>query len=129
LVRLILDSSMGSYPVVIGTGVQKELRETISRLDPTGVAIVTDTNVRPWALKVAKAIKPAGLKLGLLAVPPAERSTTPSQLKEVPGFLGSQRLDRGRAVVPVRRGVVAVFDPKRHKTVLVRAGHRLLVPA
>ena len=74
MVRLILDSSMGSYPVLIGTNIHRELRSVVSRLDPTGVAIVTDTNVRPWAAKVDKTIKRAGLKTSILTVPAGERS-------------------------------------------------------
>src|SRR5207253_101763 len=45
----------------MGTNLQRELRNVITRMDPTGAAIVTDTNVRPWAVKVAKAIKGAGV--------------------------------------------------------------------
>jgi hypothetical protein len=59
LVRLILDSSTGTYPVVIGSNIHRELRGVISRLDPTGVAIITDSNVRPLAAKVARSSEPA----------------------------------------------------------------------
>ncbi len=74
MVRLILDSSTGGYPVLIGTNLQRELRNVVSRLDPTGAAIITDTNVRPHAVKVAKAIKRAGLKTSIHAIPASERS-------------------------------------------------------
>jgi len=59
LVRLIVDAARGSYPVVIGTDVHRELRNLVRRLDPSSAVIVTDSNVRPWAQKVAKAVKPS----------------------------------------------------------------------
>ena len=106
MVRLILDSSSGGYPVVIGSNLHRELRNVIARLDPTGAAIVTDTNARPWALKVAKAIKRAGLKTGLLAIPAGERSKSMLRLQEVLAFLERQQIDRGGCVIAVGGGTV-----------------------
>jgi 3-dehydroquinate synthase len=106
VVRLILDSSMGSYPVLIGTNIHRELRSVVARLDPTGVAIVTDTNVRPWAAKVAKTIKRAGLKTSILTVPAGERSKSIAQLQNVLAFLEKQRIDRGGVVIAVGGGTV-----------------------
>jgi 3-dehydroquinate synthase len=106
VVRLILDSSMGSYPVVIGTGLQRELRAMMARLDPTGAAIITDTNVRPWAVKVARSIKRAGLKTDMLVVPAGERTKSMSQLREVLTFLERSRIDRGGVVIAVGGGTV-----------------------
>jgi len=95
LVRLILDSSAGSYPVVIGSNIHRELRSVVTRLDPTGVAIITDSNVRPWAVKVSKSIKRAGLKTAIHVIPVGERSKSMNQLQEVLAFLERQRIDRG----------------------------------
>jgi len=106
VVRLILDSSTGGYPVLIGSNLHRELRNVIARLDPTGAAIVTDTNARPWALKVAKAIKRAGLKTGLLAIPAGERSKSMLRLQEVLAFLERQQIDRGGCVIAVGGGTV-----------------------
>jgi 3-dehydroquinate synthase len=106
LVRLILDSSSGSYPVVIGSNLHRELRAAVSRLDPTGVAIVTDSNVRPWATKVAKSIKRAGLKTAIHVIPVGERSKSMAQLHEVLAFLERQRIDRGGCVIAVGGGTV-----------------------
>jgi 3-dehydroquinate synthase len=106
LVRLILDTPSGGYPVVIGTNLQRELRNAISRLDPTGAAIVTDANVRPWAVKVAKTIKRAGLKTAILSVPAGERSKSLERLQEVLGFLERQHIDRGGVVIAVGGGTV-----------------------
>jgi 3-dehydroquinate synthase len=106
LVRLILDSSSGGYPVVIGTNMQRELRGVITRLDPTGAAIVTDTNVRPLAMRVAKAIKRAGLKTSIHAVPAGERAKSMSHLQEVLSFLERQQIDRGGCVIAVGGGTV-----------------------
>jgi 3-dehydroquinate synthase len=106
LVRLILDSSSGSYPVLIGTNLQRELRNTITRLDPTGAAIITDSNVRPWAVKVAKAIKRSGLKTSIHVVPAGERSKSVTRLEEVLWFLERNKIDRGGCVIAVGGGAV-----------------------
>src|ERR1700716_273141 len=97
---------MGSYPVLIGTNIHRELRSVVARLDPTGVAIVTDTNVRPWAAKVAKTIKRAGLKTSIITVPAGERSKSMAQLQNVLAFLEKQRIDRGGVVIAVGGGTV-----------------------
>jgi 3-dehydroquinate synthase len=104
--RLILDSSSGGYPVLIGSNLQRELRNVVTRLAPTGAAIVTDTNVRPWAVKVSKAIRRAGLKTAIHAVPASERSKSMSQLQAVLDFLERQRIDRGGIVIAVGGGTV-----------------------
>ncbi|MGH7765112.1 MAG: 3-dehydroquinate synthase [Candidatus Dormibacteraceae bacterium] len=107
MVRLILDSASGSYPVVIGTNLQRELRSVVSRLEPTGVAIVTDTNVRPWAAKVvARAVKRSGLKTAIHAVPAGERSKSMAQLHDVLAFLERIGIDRGGCVIAVGGGTV-----------------------
>lgn len=106
MVRLILDSSAGGYPVLIGTNLQRELRNVVTRLDPTGAAIITDTNVRPWAVKVAKAIKRAGLKTSIHTVPAGEHSKTMVQLQHVLSFLERQQIDRGGCVIAVGGGTV-----------------------
>lgn len=106
MVRLILDTPSGGYPVLIGTNLHRELRNTIARLDPTGAAIVTDSNVRPWAVKVAKTIKRAGLKTAILSVAPGERAKSLAQLDDVLGFLERERIDRGGIVIAVGGGTV-----------------------
>ncbi len=106
MVRLILDSSSGGYPVLIGTNLSRELRDVVSRLDPTGAAIVTDSNVRPYANKVAKAIKMAGLKTAIHAIPASERSKSMTQLDNVLAFLERQQIDRGGCVIAVGGGTV-----------------------
>jgi len=78
----------------------------VARLDPTGAAIVTDTNVRPLAVKVAKAIKRAGLKTAIHAIPAGERSKSMAQLQSVLSFLERQQLDRGGCVIAVGGGTV-----------------------
>ena len=106
MVRLILDSPSGSYPVIIGSNIHRELRGAVARLDPSGVAIVTDSNVRPWANKVAKSIKRAGLKTAIHVIPAGERSKSIHQLHEVLAFLERQRIDRGGLVIAVGGGTV-----------------------
>jgi 3-dehydroquinate synthase len=106
LVRLILDSSTGSYPVVIGSNIHRELRGVVARMDPTGVAIITDANVRPWAVKVSKSIKRAGVKTAIHVIPVGERSKSMAQLQDVLAFLERQRIDRGGCVIAVGGGTV-----------------------
>ena len=106
MVRLIIDSATGGYPVLIGTGLNRELRDIITRLNPTGAAIVTDTNVQPYANKVAKAIKRAGLKTPIHAIPASERSKSMDQLEGVLSFLERQQIDRGGCVIAVGGGTV-----------------------
>jgi len=106
VVRLILDSSSGGYPVLIGTNMQRELRDVVTRLGPTGAAIVTDSNVRPYANKVAKAIKRAGLKTAIHSIPAGERSKSMTQLGGVLAFLERQQIDRGGCVIAVGGGTV-----------------------
>jgi 3-dehydroquinate synthase len=106
VVRLILDSSSGGYPVLIGTNMQRELRDVVTRLDPTGAAIITDTNVRPYASRVAKAIKRAGLKTAIHSIPAGERSKSMTQLEDVLAFLERQQIDRGGCVIAVGGGTV-----------------------
>jgi 3-dehydroquinate synthase len=67
---------------------------------------VTDTNVRPLAARVAKAIKRAGLKTSIHAVPAGERSKSLSRLEDVLAFLERERIDRGGCVIAVGGGTV-----------------------
>ena len=106
MVRLILEAPGGSYPVVIGTGLQKELRATMGRLDPTSVVIVTDTNVKPWAARVARAIRRAGLKSPTYVMPAGERSKSVERLQDLLHFLERSRVDRGGCVIAVGGGTV-----------------------
>src|SRR6266571_34030 len=90
----------------MGTNLQRELRNVITRMDPTGAAIVTDTNVRPWAVKVAKAIKRAGLQTAIHVLPAGERSKSMVELERILTFLERQRIDRGGCVIAVGGGTV-----------------------
>ncbi len=106
MVRLILDSATGSYPVLIGSNIHRELKSVLSGIDPTGVAIITDANVRPWARKVARSIKRAGLNTPIHVVPVGERSKSMTQLHSVLAFLERQHIDRGGCVIAVGGGTV-----------------------
>jgi 3-dehydroquinate synthase len=106
LVRLIIEAPAGSYPVVIGTNIHRELRGAIARLDPTAAAIVTDRNVLPSARKVAKAIKRAGVKTPIHVIRPGERSKSMAAVGEVLAFLERQKVDRGGCVIAVGGGTV-----------------------
>jgi 3-dehydroquinate synthase len=106
LVRLINEAPAGSYPVVIGSDINRELRGAVSRLDPTSAAIITDRNVLPWAKKVARTVKRAGVKTPIHVIHPGERSKSLSALGEVLTFLERERVDRGGCVIAVGGGTV-----------------------
>jgi 3-dehydroquinate synthase len=106
VVRLIVDAARGSYPVIIGTDVHRELRNVIRRLDPTSAVIVTDSNVRQWAHKVAKAVKPSGVKPSIYSVKAGERSKSIAALHDVLAFFERQKIDRGGVVIAVGGGTV-----------------------
>jgi 3-dehydroquinate synthase len=106
LVRLIIEAPAGSYPVVIGNNIHRELRGTVARLDPTAAAIVTDANVLPWARKVARTIKRAGVKTPIHVIRPGERSKSMAALGDMLSFLERQRIDRAGCVIAVGGGTV-----------------------
>jgi len=106
MVRLIVEAPAGSYPVVIGSNIQRELRGAVARLDPTAAAIVTDANVLPWAKKVARTVKRAGVKTPIHVILPGERSKSMAAFGEVLAFLERQKVDRGGCVIAVGGGTV-----------------------
>ena len=106
MVRLIIEAPAGSYPVVIGSGIHRELRGAVARLDPTAAAIVTDANVLPWAKKVARGIKRAGVKTPIHVMRPGERSKSLDTLGDVLAFLERQKVDRGGCIIAVGGGTV-----------------------
>ena len=106
MVRLIIEAPAGSYPVVIGTNLNRELRGAVARLDATAAPIVTDANVLPWAKKVAKTIKRAGVKSPIHVIAPGERSKSLSALGDLLGFLEREKVDRAGCVVAVGGGTV-----------------------
>lgn len=106
MVRLIVDTPGGTYPVHIGSGALKELKPTLARLEPTSAVVVTDANVRPWAQAVLKAVKSSRLKPLLYVVPASERSKSLASLGAMLAFMERKRVDRGGVVIAVGGGVV-----------------------
>jgi 3-dehydroquinate synthase len=106
MVRLIVDTPGGTYPVHIGAGALKVLKPTLARLEPTGVVVVTDANVRPWAQAVAKTLKSSRLKPLIYVVPASERSKSLSALGGLLAFMERKRIDRGGVVIAVGGGMV-----------------------
>ncbi|HEV2034004.1 MAG TPA: 3-dehydroquinate synthase [Candidatus Dormibacteraeota bacterium] len=106
MVCLIIEVPSGTYPVVIGSNLNRELRSVVARLDPTIAAIVTDRNVLPLAKKVAKAVKRAGVKTPIHVIPAGERSKSMAAFGDVLAFLERERVDRSGAVIAVGGGMV-----------------------
>ena len=106
MVRLIVEAPAGSYPVLIGSNLHRELRAGVARLDPTSAPIVTDSNVLPWAKKVARTIKRAGVKTPIHVIRAGERSKSMSALHDLLAFLERQKVDRAGCVIAVGGGTV-----------------------
>lgn len=106
MVRLIVDVATGSYPVVIGSDLRRDLRGVVRRLDPSAVAIVTDRNVARIAEKVARTVKVPRVKTAIHVVPPGERSKSMAALRDLLAFLERKRIDRSGVVVAVGGGTV-----------------------
>src|SRR5206468_14916 len=106
VVRLIVDTSGGTYPVHIGKGALKELKPTLSRLEPTGIVIVTDTNVVKRAQAVAKSIRSSRLKPSVYVLPAGERSKSLTALGGLLAFMERKRINRGGCVIAVGGGTV-----------------------
>jgi 3-dehydroquinate synthase len=106
VVRLIVDAARGSYPVIIGSGVHRELRNVVRRLDPSSAVIVADSNVRGWANKVAKAVKPTGVRPSIYVVRAGEHMKSMTALRDVLAFFERQKIDRDGVVIAVGGGTV-----------------------
>ena len=106
MVRLIVDVPSGSYPVVIGQNLKRELKGVINRLDPTAVVIITDSNVKSWAESVARTVKSGRVKVSIYVVPAGERSKSLAGLGGVLAFLERKRIDRGAVIIAVGGGTV-----------------------
>ena len=106
MVRLIVDTPGGTYPVHIGRGALKQLRSTMERLEPTGAVVIADRSVRPVAQAVAKHLKSARVKNATYYVPGGETSKTLASLGGALAFLERHRIDRGGCVVAVGGGTI-----------------------
>ena len=106
MVRLIVDTPSQTYPVVIGTNLNSELRRVVRRLDPSSVVIVTDSNVSRWAEKIARNLKPARFKTSIYVAPAGERSKSMTRLADVLAFMERKRVDRAGLVIAVGGGTV-----------------------
>jgi 3-dehydroquinate synthase len=106
VVRLIAEVQSGSYPVIIGSNLNRELRRIVDRLDLTSAAIVADANVVRWAQKVEKAVRPAKVRTAIHVVPAGERTKSMAALGNVLSFLERQKVDRGGCIIAVGGGTV-----------------------
>jgi 3-dehydroquinate synthase len=91
-----------SYPVTVGAGALRELQATISRLAPTGVAIITDQTVgQLYGRNLA-----AEQECRLYEVEPGESAKTLTVLGQVLEFLEDCKIDRKGLVIALGGGVV-----------------------
>ena len=106
MVRLIVDSSGGSYPVMIGTDIHRELRGIVRRLAPSSVAIIADANVARRARTIAKVVKTSSAKTSIHVVRAGERAKSLAGLGDVLAFLERQNVDRAGCIIAVGGGTV-----------------------
>ena len=87
MVRLILDSASGGYPVLIGTNLHRELRNVITRLDPTSAAIIARSGLAgrgggyyPLVKKIRTAIAAHGVPVVVVNATESEPGSTKDRL-------------------------------------------------
>ncbi len=94
-----------SYPIVLGAGLQRDVRAEVDRRRQAGgrVAVLTDANV---ASRQGEALAAMFGDAPCCTVAPGEAAKSVAGLGEVLEFLAGQRLDRGGALFTVGGGVV-----------------------
>lgn len=97
----------GHYPVLIGQGALSELASTVAALEPSRVALVSDSVVWPlWGEGAAQALTGAGIDVATHLVPPGERAKSFPGLEGVLAFLEREHVDRRGVVLAVGGGTV-----------------------
>jgi 3-dehydroquinate synthase len=105
-VRVDLDGDR-AYDILIGRGLAASAGPRIAALGVRAAGIVTDTNVAPlYAEAVLRSLEAAGLRAGIVAVPPGEASKSYGRFAEVCDGLLALKIERGDCVVALGGGVV-----------------------
>jgi 3-dehydroquinate synthase len=97
-----------SYEVRIAEGLVDGVGPALRELaDPSGVVVVTDTNVRAlYAERAQRSLARAGIEAATLEVPPGEKSKSVERLAWLWDAMLEHGLDRKGAVVALGGGVV-----------------------
>lgn len=102
--RIIVDSSSGSYPVVIGSGVLETLSETLAQLVPAPHYVLA-SSPGIWSLHRGAFRRLAAARDAIL-VPDGERFKTLATVGRVYEGLIRRRADRATVVIAVGGGVI-----------------------
>lgn len=96
-----------AYEVLVGNGLLASLGERAKALNPTRIAVVTDSTVADIHAKAAlSSLSSAGLTAELVVVPAGEASKSFAQLDYVLDAIIAQGLDRRSLVVALGGGVI-----------------------
>ncbi len=105
-VRVNLDGGR-AYDILIGRGLVASAGARAAALGARAAGIVTDSNVAALYGESLKAsFEAAGLRAGLIVVPPGEASKSYARFAEVCDGLLSLKIERGDLVVALGGGVV-----------------------
>ena len=95
------------YDIVIGRGLLDEAGARIAALGAKAAGIVSDENVAAlYGERLRSSLEAAGLRAGLITIPPGEGSKSYAQFAAVCDGLLAQRIERGDLVVALGGGVV-----------------------
>ena len=96
-----------SYDVLIGRGALQELPAAVRRLAPTGIALITSSDIaRHWAEPVVQSLTGAGHPCPVLELEPGEATKGMRGLERSLAFLEAERIDRRGLVIALGGGVI-----------------------
>jgi 3-dehydroquinate synthase/shikimate kinase/3-dehydroquinate synthase len=95
------------YDILIGRGLLAQAGVRAAALGAKAAAIVTDENVAPlYADQIRASLEAAGLRTGLVVVPPGEASKSYAGYAQACDGLLAARIERGDLVVALGGGVI-----------------------
>lgn len=111
MARVTVPLSDRSYDVLIGRGAIMELPALVRRLAPTGIALITSSDIaRHWSEPVVQALTGAGFPCPVLEVGPGGSASETTKgmpaLERSLAFLEGERIDRRGLVIALGGGVV-----------------------
>ncbi len=105
-VHVALDGGR-DYDILIGRGLVAQAGARLAALGARAAGIVTDTNVGAlYAAELKASLEAAGLRAGIVAVPPGEASKSYARFAEVCDGLLALKIERNDLVVALGGGVV-----------------------
>ena len=100
-------SSSISYPVVIGTGLEKELLAAVAKERDGRIAVITDSIVkRLWGTQMTRLLKRSGRNVDLISFPAGERNKNQSTVTHLQHELLKRGFGRDTLIIAFGGGVV-----------------------